>query len=208
MSDIKNIKVVSFDCDGVMFDTRKANAAFYNHILQHFNRPVMTAEQFTYAQMNTVDLTMDMLFNEDKKSVEVAQDYRKSMSYIPFIKHMEIEPDLKPLLKKLKPEHYTAVATNRTDTMDRVLVEHGLEDCFDIVITALDVSRPKPFPDQLFMLLSHFNVEPHNVIYIGDSELDEIAAMAAGVPFIAYDNKLLRADYHIKTLAEIEAILQ
>ena len=29
---MKNIKVVAFDCDGVMFDTMKANMAYYNQI--------------------------------------------------------------------------------------------------------------------------------------------------------------------------------
>ena len=36
---MKNIKVVAFDCDGVMFDTTKANIAYYNQILDHFDRP-------------------------------------------------------------------------------------------------------------------------------------------------------------------------
>ncbi len=49
------IKAVIFDCDGVMFDTTDANAAYYNRILAHFNRPVLTPEQFAYCHMHTVD---------------------------------------------------------------------------------------------------------------------------------------------------------
>jgi phosphoglycolate phosphatase-like HAD superfamily hydrolase len=42
------------------------------------------------------------------------------------------------------------------------------------------VENPKPSPDQLIKILEHFNIEPYQLIYIGDSKLDEIAAKAAG----------------------------
>ena len=71
------------------------------------------------------------------------------------IRYMEIEPGLKPLLEKLRPEYKTAIATNRSDTMDRVLFEHNLEGYFDLVISARDVDRPNPFPDPLLKIMNH-----------------------------------------------------
>jgi len=203
---MKNIKVVAFDCDGVMFDTVKANTAYYNNILNHFGKPDMTPEEFTYSHMHTADKAVAKLF-EDEKSFEAAQAFRKRMSYIPFLKYMEIEPHLKPLLKRLRPKYKTAVATNRADTMKRVLIEHDLEEYFDLVVSALDVENPKPSPDQLIKILEHFNVQPDQLIYIGDSTLDEIAAKAAGIPLIAYKNSSLSADFYINSLKELENIL-
>jgi phosphoglycolate phosphatase len=202
---MNNIKVVAFDCDGVMFDTVKANTAYYNNILNHFGKPDMTPEQFTYSYMHTADEAIAKLF-EDKKSFEEAQVFRKHMSYIPFLKYMEIEPHLKPLLKKLKSKYKTAVATNRTDTMKRVLIEHDLEEYFDLVVSALDVENPKPSPDQLITILEYFNIEPSQLIYVGDSKLDEIAAKAAGIPLIAYKNRSLDAEFYINSLKELENI--
>ncbi len=204
---MKNIKVVAFDCDGVMFDTVKANTAYYNHVLNHFGRPDMTPEQFAYSHMHTADQAMANLFS-DEKSLEAANAYRKKMSYVPFLKHMEIEPYLKPLLERLRPKYRTAVATNRTDTMKRVLIEHTLEGCFDIVVTALDVKRPKPYPDQLLKILEHFQIEPRQAIYIGDSDLDAIAAKSAGIPIIAYKNSSIAADFYINSLKDIEDIIE
>jgi beta-phosphoglucomutase-like phosphatase (HAD superfamily) len=119
---MNNIKVVAFDCDGVMFDTTNANMAYYNHILDHFGRPAMTAEQFAFCHMHPVDESMAHLF-EDEKDFRAAQTYRKQMSYVPFLKQMNIEPYLKTLLNRIRPRYKTAVATNRSDTMDRVLSE-------------------------------------------------------------------------------------
>jgi len=91
--------------------------------------------------------------------------------------------------------------------MDRVLSEHGLGRYFDLVVSSDDVDRPKPFPDPLIKIIEHFKIEAYNTLYVGDSELDEIAAKAAGVPFVAYQNRSLSANFHIKSLKEIAQIL-
>jgi phosphoglycolate phosphatase len=201
-----HIKVVAFDCDGVMFDTTKANMAYYNEILQHFGRSTLTPDQFAYCHSHTADQSISYLFN-DEKSFREAQAYRESMSYIPFLKYMVVEPYLKPLLEKLRPKYKTAIATNRSNTMDRVLSEHGLEGYFDLVVSSSDVDRPKPYPDPLIKILEYFEIEASDALYVGDSELDEIAAKAAGVPFVAYQNRSLLANFHIKSLKEITQIL-
>jgi len=203
---MENIKVVAFDCDGVLFDTKKANTAYYNQVLNHFDLPAMTKEQFAFTQMHTVDQSLAYLF-EDKTILEAAQIFRKNLSYIPFLKFMEIEPYLKPLLEKLRPAFKTAIATNRTDTMDRVLIEHDLTEFFDLVVTASDVKRPKPDPEPLVRIIEHFNLKSQHMIYVGDSKLDESAAKSAGVVMVAYKNRSLLADFHIESLKELEDIL-
>ncbi len=203
---MNNIKVVAFDCDGVLFDTKKANMAYYNRVLNQFGMPDMTKEQFDFTHMHTVDQSLAYLF-DDKATLEAAQTFRKNISYIPFLKFMEIEPHLKPLLKKLRPDFKTAIATNRTDTMDRVLIEHDLTEFFDFVVTASDVKRPKPDPEPLVKIIEYFGLKPQHMIYVGDSKLDESAAKSAGVVMVAYKNRSLSADFHIESLKEIEDIL-
>ncbi len=203
---MKDIKVVAFDCDGVLFDTKKANMAYYNQVLNHFDLPAMTGEQFNYIHMHTVDESLAYLF-KDKAILEAAQTYRKNMNYLPFLKHMEMEPHLKTLLEKLRPIFKTAIATNRTDTMARVLTEHDLAGYFDLVVTASDVKNPKPHPEPLVNILKYFRLKPRQMIYIGDSKLDESAAQAAGVPLVAYKNSALHADFYIESLKELEDIL-
>lgn len=207
MIDPTRIKLVAFDCDGVMFDSSNANRAYYNHLLDNFDLPSMTAEQFAFAHMHTVDDTIDYLIR-DGDMQEAARQYRRQMSYLTFIRYMVIEPGLKPLLDKLAPAFKTAVATNRTDTMDQVLEEHGLADRFDLVVTAADVRYPKPHPELLLVLLNHFSIDPAEMIYIGDSLLDAEAAQAARIPFVAYQNPELSSAAHVRSLSEIEALLQ
>lgn len=204
--NLKNIKVVAFDCDGVMFDTEDTNREYYNKILEHFGKPPMTEEQFRYAHTHTVKDTLNFLF-PGEENLKAVHEYRKTISYFSLIKYMKMEPHLKPLIQKLKPAYKTAIATNRSDTMSRVLEEHGLVEYFDMVVTAFDVERAKPYPDQLIKIVNYFKIKPVEALYIGDSELDEIAAKAIKMPFIAYNNPELSADFHIDSLKEVESIL-
>ena len=204
---IPNLKTVIFDCDGVMFNTNRANEAYYNQILHHFGRPLLTREQFKYCHMHTGDEAMRYLF-DGTGLADAAQAYRLQMGYSQFIELMEIEPHLKPLLRSLRPAIKTAVGTNRADTMEEVMHVHRLNDVFDLVVTSRDVAVPKPAPDILNRVLAHFDLSPAQALYIGDSVVDEKAAAAAGIPFAAYGDPSLRADYHISSLEEIRGLVQ
>lgn len=199
--------MVAFDCDGVLFDTAEANRAYYNYILAHFGRPAMDEHQLRYVHIHTVQQCLAHLFADDADR-QAAMAFRASIDYGPFLKYLTIEPYLKALLEWMRNRYKTAIATNRTDTMDRLLREFGLTDRFDMVVTSLDVERAKPFPDPLFKILSRFQVEPHQAVFVGDSEVDEATARAAGVPFVAYRNPALEARWHIEGLKDLEGFLQ
>jgi phosphoglycolate phosphatase-like HAD superfamily hydrolase len=91
--------------------------------------------------------------------------------------------------------------------MNRLLAAFDLEGHFDLIVTASDVERPKPHPDVLLKISDHFNIPPEQVIYIGDSRLDQLAARSAGMPLVAYRNPELSAEYYVNNLSEIEGLL-
>lgn len=204
---MKNVKAVIFDCDGVLFDTEQANRAYYNHLLEHFGKPSLTEEQFTFIHMHTLDESLAFLFS-DEKNLEAAHNYHKSMDYKRYLSYLTVEPHLFALLERIRPTMKTAIATNRTDTMKRLLAEFDLDGYFDLIVTSSDVERPKPHPDGLLKILEYFNIEPNHAIYVGDSQLDELAAKSAGVPLVAYRNKVLSANYHIQNLQELADLLE
>lgn len=202
----RKYKVIAFDCDGVMFDTAAANQAYYNTLLQNLGLPAMTDQQFSYAHAHTVNESVEHLCG-NAGLVEQAHELRKTMSYLPFVKNMTMEPHLVMILKKLRQAYPTAIATNRTDTMGRVLSEHGLEPYFDYVVCAADVTHPKPHPEGLLKIADHFGIQAWELFYIGDTEVDETASRKAGAVFAAYKNPTLKATVHIESLADLEEIL-
>jgi len=204
---MKRIYVVTFDCDGVMFDSRQANIRYYNSVLAHFELPPMTEDQVNFIHMHTADESIRHIFR-GTPFVDQAQVYRTQMKYTPFIKDMIIEPGLKDLLKMLKAEYGLAVATNRSDTIGDVLESNGLTEFFDIVVSSLDVLRPKPDPESICKILDFFKISPEQCLYVGDSPVDWQTARAAGVHFVAYRNDELETPWKVKGLLEIEKLLE
>lgn len=194
------IKLVAFDCDGVLFDSQQANIAFYDAILAHFGRPPLSPEAVDYIHSHTVWESINHIF-KGHPDLSAVFHFARSFDYSPFIAMMVEEPHLREFLQFLRPGCYLALATNRTTTTRAVLTYHGLADDFDLVVSAQDVSRPKPHPESFVRILEHFSLSPQEAIYIGDSRVDEQFAANAGVPFVAYRNPGLTANYYLDSFA-------
>ncbi len=204
---MKNIKVVIFDCDGVIFDSQLANVAFYNAVLEHFGKPKLTDTQLRYVHMRTAEQSINFLFRGDERLAD-AQRYRLNMDYAPFSKYIVLEPNLLEILEYLRPRFKIALCTNRSTSTDAVLRHHNLTTYFDMVVSALDVQNPKPHPEPILRILNNFGIGSHEAIYIGDSEVDEGAANGAGVIFVSYKNQGLKAAHYINSLRELKEILE
>ena len=194
------IKLVAFDCDGVLFDSRQANIAFYNDILAHFEQPRMDLEAEDFVHSHTVWESVEHIF-QGYPDLDAVRSYCRNFDYSPFIPMMVEEPHLREFLEFLRPACFTALATNRTTTTDAVLSYHRLTDGFDLVVSAQDVACPKPHPESFERILSHFGLTPREAIYIGDSEVDQAFAANAGVPLVAYRNPRLQAAYYLDSFA-------
>jgi len=201
-----SIEAVIFDCDGVLVDSRAANAAFYNQILAHFNKELLTEAQLTYVHSRTVYESLAYLFQGDARLPE-AERFWRTTDYGPINEMLTLQPGLIECLKELHGRFKTAIATNRTTTMSGLLRKFGLERYFDLVVTSLDVRNPKPHPEALEKILSFFGVNSREACYIGDSAVDEETARRAGVLFIAYRNEDLGAEHHLSDFAALIPLL-
>ncbi|ADH86713.1 HAD family hydrolase [Desulfurivibrio alkaliphilus] len=200
---MSEIRLVVFDCDGVMFDSRGANRAYYNQIRAHFGHPPMDDEELEYVHMHRVEDSVRYIFRHYPDDLAAAEGYHRTLDYTPFLRYMNMEPDLIRFLDYLRPQRKTAISTNRTTTMPVVLEMFQLASYFDQVVTAHDVANPKPHPEALERIMANLGVGPAHTIYIGDSQVDRDHTAAAGVPLIAFKNPDLQAEYHVASFMEI-----
>ncbi len=198
------LKLIVFDCDGVMFDSRKANTLYYNHLLRHFGLPQMNAGEEEYVHMNNVNNSVHHIFRHYRQpTLDEVHVFRQQGDYSPFLPYMEMEPDLVEFLEITKEKYHLAISTNRTTTMIPLLRTYRLEGYFGKVMTADTAVRPKPAPDALLEILEHFGCQPEEAIFIGDSIIDEQHAAACKVPLIAFKNPDLHAQYYVRCFMDI-----
>ena len=197
------LKLVIFDCDGVMFDSKEANRKYYNHLLEKFGHPLMDADEEDYVHSHNVVDSVIYIFRKYPEDIDRTNQYRLTLDYTPFLDYMIIEPDLKEFLGMIKPKYYTAISTNRSTTMPAVMKMHNLDPYFDMVVTALDVQRPKPHAEGLIKILDHFALSADEAVYIGDSMVDREHTAEVNMRLISFKNPDLPADYHVNSFLDI-----
>ncbi|HKJ65943.1 MAG TPA: HAD-IA family hydrolase [Desulfopila sp.] len=198
------IKLIVFDCDGVLFDSRRANQEYYNHLLRHFKHPPMSEEELEYAHMhNALDAIRHIFRHYPDDSAEEIDTFRRKQGYEHVLPYMIMEEDLIEFLDRVKNHFHLAISTNRGNTMMPLLRTFKLEGYFTKVVTSEMARRPKPAPDGLEEILEHFRCSPQETIFIGDSIIDAQHAAACSVPLVAFKNSSLEADYHVCSFMEI-----
>ena len=63
------------------------------------------------------------------------------------------------------------------------LKSNGIDSCIRYVIGGDDGVKPKPSPEGLIRISEMMNISPEQILYIGDSLVDEEAAYEAGADF-------------------------
>jgi len=198
-----DLKIVVLDCDGVMFDSREANRAYYGHLRERFGHPPLAEDEVAFVHAHPAPASVPFIFRAWPQDIERVNAYRATLDYTPFLRQMAIEPDLLEFLAAVRPPLLTAISTNRTSTMAAVLDTFGLRPHFDLVVTALDVKRPKPDPEALLKILAHFGVRAAEGIFVGDTQVDVDHAAAVGMPLIAFRSPALKAAYHASSFREV-----
>ncbi|MEZ0329446.1 MAG: HAD family hydrolase [Dissulfuribacterales bacterium] len=205
-------KVAVFDCDGVLINSEISNRLYYNELLKRVGRSLLTDEEFSFVHAHTAEESVEYLFREELELSSAWRDMAmiemKKLSYNDYLDLLELEPGVREVLLDIRPPLKTAIFTNRTTTMPRITERFMFDTLFDCIKTALDVKRPKPDPGGLIEIMDLFCATPNELVYVGDTRVDELVARAAGVDFIAYKNKELNAMFHVKHFSEIGYFLK
>jgi HAD superfamily hydrolase (TIGR01509 family) len=197
---MNGIRGIVFDCDGVLFESRQANLAYYNTVLSQFGEASVQDSDHAKAHLcHTAASTyvFTQLLGEERtaKALSLAAE----LDYRQFIPFMTPEPGMKEALSQLAKSYPLAVATNRGYSMPSILEHFGLSQFFQTVVTSRDVEHPKPAPDMLHEAAKRLQYPPHELLFVGDSELDQAAARTAGMPFAIYRGDLqadVRLEHH------------
>ena len=174
-----------------MFNSLDANFTFYDSIFGHMGIKLDRSDKEMMRVIHTY-ANRDVMthFFSDKARWDEAVSFAGSIDYRKLFPLLKMETGFIETLDHLKGHVKLAICTNRSTSMDALLQEFGLADYFSLVMTAAKASFPKPHPDPLNRILAYYGIKPQEALFIGDSSLDQQAAAAADVPFVAYRSEL------------------
>lgn len=94
----------------------------------------------------------------------------------------QLYPNVKATLEALYAQGYTlAVVTNKpTKHVQPVLKAFGIDHLFAEALGGQSLPAIKPHPAPLYYLCGKFGLYPHEILFVGDSKNDILAAKAAG----------------------------
>jgi len=198
------IDLIIFDCDGVLFNSKTANIKYYSKIISFFDRGPLTEDEIEYIHCHTAVESIKYLFRYNPNFINLALEKALTVDYSDFLKYLELEPGWQDLILNYRPPIKTAISTNRSTTMPKLVEIFELDKWFDLIVSALDVRNPKPDPEGVFLILDKLNIKKDRVVYIGDSHVDEEIAKNADIKFISYKNPNLNADIYIDNFYQLK----
>lgn len=198
------LKAILFDMDGVLIDSYRAWYIVFNKSLEHFGGKPVSEEEFS-------EKVWAKNFNETAKnyfSVSTAKIREYFDGIYPLFKeNLVCFPDVERALEKLKNQKLKlAVVTNtHCGHARRILKDMDLLKFFDYIVGADKVKNGKPEPDLILKALEDMKLKKDEVIFVGDTVWDRIAAKKARVKFIGIRTS---GDERIETLAELIRVVK
>lgn len=173
-------KIILFDLDGVLFNTKKNMEHSWNDVKKKFGINVNFKFYFNQIGIPFNQILKKLHIDKNKKKIELFYK-KKSIFYNRFVK---IYPNVKTTLEYLKNKKYKiGIVTSKDKFRTAKLIKsYKLE--FSVVICPSKKLRGKPFPDPINKALKNVKVKHQNAFYVGDTENDLLAAKKSFVKFI------------------------
>ena len=212
-------KAVIFDWDGTLADTKKAVLESFQKVLteigcivndEFLERRIGTGtRKMLEDALNKCSITFDKKMLEElaRKKVRHQKELSKSVTLF------EGATDL---LDALYSGVKIALASmSSRPVIDKLLAEKQIKKYFDAVVTATEISKPKPDPEIFLVAATKLNLPPQHCIVIEDSIFGVKAAKKAkmkciAIPSGAYTKKELqkeKPDLLIDSLTQKNKIL-
>jgi len=182
-------ETVIFDWDGTLADTRKVVVASFQKALDEINCRV--SDDFIEQRIgigSTKTFKEILLFSKrdfDEKLVQLLSKH-KIQNQIEMSRSISLLPGSRQLLESL----YGVAQLGLASSNDREVINHMLKITdtkrfFKAVVTAEDVSNPKPDPEIFLKCAKNLKTTPEKCVVVEDSTFGIIAAKRAKMKCIA-----------------------
>jgi len=172
-------KGIIFDIDGTLTYTNQLIFDSFNHITKKYLGKSFSDEEIIALFGPTEDVILKQICPDEYESArkDYYSYYKDNHSIA------KLYDGIKSLIVEIKSSNILlSIFTGKGRTSALItLDESGLTKYFDLIVSGSDVDKHKPSPEGIHNFLEMFNLNPKDVLMIGDAPSDIVAAKVARV---------------------------
>ncbi|BDU71001.1 HAD family hydrolase [Mesoterricola silvestris] len=181
------MKLVIWDFDGTLADTRPIIEAGMDHALRLMGLPGTVREEWLKCVGLPLEEGITRTFGPMGRSVEEVLPIYRSYDYTANEHLIRGFEGMGAILEELhgRGVRQAIASSKRTLPLVRQVAALGWTRFFEAVVTPDDVARAKPDPESILLILDRLGVPPGDAVMVGDTPFDLDMATGAGVRSVA-----------------------
>lgn len=187
-------KLIIFDLDGVLLDSRELHYESLNRALEEQGSEYVIGRDEHLSTFDGLNTTRKLqLLTQLKGLPTTLYDTvwkRKQQLTFDLLKKFPKNLKLIDICQRLKNQGYLiAVASNSIRESVKIsLISIGIIEYVDYYVSNEDVKRPKPFPEMYWACMTALGIIPRNTIIIEDSHIGRQGALDSGAHLLPVEN--------------------
>jgi beta-phosphoglucomutase-like phosphatase (HAD superfamily)/dTDP-glucose pyrophosphorylase len=188
-------KLVIFDLDGVLVDSRDMHYEALNFALVNVNEKYTISRDEHLSLYDGLPTSKKLSMLTEKKGLPIDKHQKiwedKQKATFEIFSRLEHDHELMYYFQQLKSKDYQiAVASNSIrNTVKLVLLKLGILEFIDYYVSNEDVVRNKPFPEMYWKCMTACNALPKDTVIFEDSHIGRQGAIDSKSHLIPVENR-------------------
>ena len=185
------IKLIIFDLDGVLVESRELHYIALNKALAEIDEKFVISREEHLCKYDALTTTMKLKKLSKEKGLPIESHNTvwklKQNKTLEEIDNFKIDKRIQNILKSLKDQGYTiACATNSIRATSKLmLIRKGFMEYIDFLYSNEDVKNAKPNSEMYLRCMIKAGVNPDQTVIVEDSHIGRKAAISSGAHLCA-----------------------